>query len=775
MIKRFLWVLLLVSGWQTSWGYSLGGPSGNGGDAWQSPVIGYGALKGPKNLGEEYRRNTPVMYYAFDANFMNYFGPEGASAADNAFVVLNALTNVDNYSKALSEFPLVSRHKNFQAQALGLLDLKSYTLGIMMEQLGLANPVQYTWTLHDRYQEPGFTCPAGMDYLVVQRNYDYISTPLNQLQYSPYVNDTLYSYQIIETCVPPNPLAVASVFAVDPLADTYSPVAAWVEDYPGVDIDLPYWGDYYTGLTRDDVAGLRYLLSTNNINWETPAADSLLLVTNTAVQQLFPVSIITNSGYLYQGTFYGTASYGALASFASTNNAAAVQAAFPGLQVTTVGNYFTNTWVTNVVSYFTNTPYGSAIGSPPILVTVTNVTLGFVNYYMNTFDNIITNIYRTNTISQIQTVTVGLPNGAPIGSPFTTNVTTKKVTNNIPYGEFFILPTNSPCGVDIIYTLLTFTNYTTNLLATTLNSTNTAGTGDTNSVTSTNSSYGFVQEIIPNISHIYVINPVTCSQSNAITGLYQGIGNIKFVRADFDSLIGQYWQPVTNDYTMVLVTNSQTMVQHFRRILTQPDFLFTAEDLTPGPDAIPASNLQRRNVNFDTANVATNLAGPGTIVTPSILTYNKDGPVYFNSSLDVMDGAPYFTETPGGDMNDEFYLTYFVWSVYDGTTNTPIVFPNGTSMDNLANQILIQLSPSSLPLGNGNGHTPYPATTFTATGGAFTPPYTWSASGLPAGLTLSPDGTLSGTPTQSGTFDFILKLTDALSRTVQWTYPITIQ
>ena len=32
---------------------------------------------------------------------------------------------------------------NYQAQALGLFDLKSWTLGVMMEQMGLADPVRY--------------------------------------------------------------------------------------------------------------------------------------------------------------------------------------------------------------------------------------------------------------------------------------------------------------------------------------------------------------------------------------------------------------------------------------------------------------------------------------------------------------------------------------------------------------------------------------------------------------------------------------------------------
>ena len=66
--------------------------------------------------------------------------------------------------------------------------------------------------------------------------------------------------------------------------------------------------------------------------------------------------------------------------------------------------------------------------------------------------------------------------------------------------------------------------------------------------------------------------------------------------------------------------------------------------------------------------------------------------------------------------------------------------------------------------------------TFTATGGAFSSPFTWSlaSGGLPSGLTLSLDGTISGTPTQTGTFDLTVQMTDSLSRTVSWSYSITI-
>ncbi len=55
------------------------------------------------------------------------------------------INGLDGYSAGLSEFPLNSRQFNYQAQALGMYDLKSVTMGLMMEQLGLANPVRYDW------------------------------------------------------------------------------------------------------------------------------------------------------------------------------------------------------------------------------------------------------------------------------------------------------------------------------------------------------------------------------------------------------------------------------------------------------------------------------------------------------------------------------------------------------------------------------------------------------------------------------------------------------
>ena len=71
---------------------------------------------------------------------------------------------------------------------------------------------------------------------------------------------------------------------------------------------------------------------------------------------------------------------------------------------------------------------------------------------------------------------------------------------------------------------------------------------------------------------------------------------------------------------------------------------------------------------------------------------------------------------------------------------------------------------SSLP--DGTTGAAYPSLTFMASGGAFVPPVTWSATGLPAGLTVTTAnsvGMFSGTPAQSGTFDFTVQLSDALT------------
>src|SRR5207248_10023286 len=140
--------------------------------------------------------------------------------------VLNGLTNVSSYSADLSEIPLEVEGINFLAEALTLLDVKSTVLGKMMDQLGLDEPVRNIWDIHNRSIPSGAVCPGGVIYLLMQRNFDPVPSPLSQYQLSSYVNGVLYSYEIIEVCSAPfPPLAEAAEFPVDPTANFFTSVA----------------------------------------------------------------------------------------------------------------------------------------------------------------------------------------------------------------------------------------------------------------------------------------------------------------------------------------------------------------------------------------------------------------------------------------------------------------------------------------------------------------------------------------------------------------------
>jgi hypothetical protein len=774
-------MVLLVSGLPVAWGFTPGGPIGSGpdgdpkpsgaldGDAWQTPSIGYGLpfdVNAPKNIGQAYRHNTTNMYYACDDNFTGYFDANnttnGTAAVDAAFAILNGLTNVDQYSSQLSEFPLNSLKYNYSAQALGLTDLKSAALYFTLEQLGLADPQRYVWTLHDEYLPSGGTCPLDEEFVVIQRNLD----PVSKV-YSSYINGTLYTYVIEQACnppVPPDALAVPS--PVDPLADAYTAVAGLGDNL----VD----GSFYTGLTRDDVGGLRYLLSTNNIVTEDPATGSLLTTAITNANSNIPFPLNPSS----PSDGYGTFNLGALLAASVTNDPVTLEALFPGVIVaSTVTNLALTTNYT-IVAYFTNF-LESPAGNPPQLVIATNAQPTFELIYTDTFANIVTNHYYPNTTINLQTVTVGPLEGAA-SQVIVTNTTSTKVTllgpdgSPVPSGDYYILNLTNQCGLDIVNS-----NYFVNIVAVT----NASSIFGTNAPAETNSttSYSFTQVVTYSTNYVFEIHPVTCTQTTNATGLYGGVGRIQFTRADFDAISGQFFQPITNNYTVTGVnSNSQYQSYSFQRIVTVPDILFTAGDITsPNPSIIGvgAAFGIHSVPNWDVNNVGLGLDGPGTINPPATIGFNDTGDSYYSAGL-----AAYGLGT-NAFLQETNTIQLLAWGSFDASTNPPVVYPDAAALTNLQNQIVVQVSPTSLP--EGTNGTFYPPTTFTATGGAFTPPFTWSAlpvagmagSGLPAGLILSQAGVLSGTPSgnAAGTYDFTLQLTDVIGRSVQWNYSIIIQ
>lgn len=761
--KRFAVVGLLVCAVAPAMGFSLLGPNN---ETWQVPSIGYnplpwdGLATGPKNLAEEYRRNIPVLYYSFDAGFVDYFGSNGVYAVEQAMKIMNGLTNVSSYSQDLTEFPLSSLRENYTAAALQLSDLKSFVLHLLVEQMGLAEPERYIWTIHSRWHTGDIACPVGQNYLLVRRNFNIVPTPLNQIQASSYVNGALYSYYIYEDCgdPPEMPDAEAREFPVDPLDNQYSAVASGVAmSSTSADSYRTYEGKYFIGLTRDDVAGLRYLMRSNNFNWESPGPTAISMVTN-ATPTLVP-----------------TASLGILADAALYSDPATLAA--QGI-ISRASNYWVTVWVTNITSYLTNYPFEPA-GSTQRVAYATNRQQAIETRWSHEFQNIYSpvfrngqwtyvpvtniNVYKKPVIYTLRETTVGLS-----GSPFSpsdfytlrTNIEERQFSTNHVAGEYFVLPTNA-CEVVLLSSQLQFTNIYVDLLEA---SVVTNEISISNAVVVTNFTGYYYQELIDySTNHVFAALPVECVQTNTV--LAGGIERVRFERRDYDSLLGRFFNPFTNYYTLTVVTNNKASKMRVQRPVTAPDFIFFAQDMVGGP-AEDSFSAITRNISFSTNGAAyySGLAGPGTIDSPTAITVNKAGEVFYNYALNVY--SWYLAETNAS--------VIWRWASFDGTTNAPVVYPNGATIQSLENMLFMNMSPATLP--DGFEGFAYYAGPFHADGGV--PPFTWSiptgSGGLPVGLELRADGTIRGTPTERGTYDFVIRGTDSTGRYVERNYTVRI-
>jgi len=578
--ERFLTIcaagLLLAAAPQSASAFAFIGPL----EVWMSSPNGFNPLPydtlpaGPHNLGEEFRRNTPVMYWACNQNFLDFFGSNGVRAVEQCMSQLNSVGKLSGSSLDLSEWPLESQRHNFQAQALNLLDVKSELMSVMLEQLGLAYPERYMFVIHNRASVPNSPpCPDGMDYIVVKRNFDPVPSGPNQLQSSSYVNGTLYSYQIVDVCTAPlNPIADAVEFPVDAEADIYTAVASRI----GLD-----FGGFYLSLTRDDIGGMRYLLNTNNVNFEPMPPGSVEFVTNQNAQLIFGSNLTL------------------FAAQALTNDAAALQLLYPGLVITASTNFaWSNIFLTNVVGTLVPAPPWAPAGTFQLIFTTNVVFAGIQPLFSHTFGNVLTFQLVNGQWVAVPLTSLSQANGMQIvnfqtsslvvsNPPFAPANTFSIVTNTVnrlrvqtgPVGEFFILNgASNLCDIRVLANQFTNIIGITNIIATATNTTvigNTNGTGGTNLfpgqvLSSTISLITFFT------NHAFVILPVTCPGTNV--ALFQGIDRVSFIRHDFDSLLGRFFEPVTSDFVLNETTNAGIHPRSIRGIITQPDFLFSASD-----------------------------------------------------------------------------------------------------------------------------------------------------------------------------------------------------
>jgi hypothetical protein len=767
-------ILMLAASMRCAFGFALIGPpetfqtSANGWDRVQeliTPLTTYQLLEvdfnsTPKNISEGYRWSVPVLYYTYDATFLDYFGSNGVQAVDSAVGVLNALPKASQMD--INDFPLDEARVNYTAAALHLFDVKSATLEMLISRLGLADPERSVWAIRDRRLQPTLNCPF-YNYVVIGRNFD-----PDTLQPSRYVNGNLFTYSIIQTCPPAPDRADAAEILVDPIDMYLSALAT-----PKVTVNYQSaYGLFHIGLTRDDAAALKYLYSPNNMNLEIAAADVQLFQTNVDLQPLF------------------TSNLTLFAAQASTNSAAAMQALYPNLVInSTTVTGFSNLFATNIVGFLTNQPWAPA-GTFQIAFRTNVVFAGLQTNFVHTFANIFTfqpngsggwtaiPLFTTSQANGVQifanqTSSVVITN-PPFGLPGTnfiaTNITTRLRIQKGPVGEYAILPTNF-CSLSIAFAQFTNVVPETNIIA-----------SFTNTVATTNLIPGQVLQATLSVvdfftNHIFAYHPISCTFSNVSER--QGLDKISFVRHDFDPLLSRFFSPVTNDFDVVAqTTNNIRYVEHYRRIVTRPDILIAAGDgnLTSlGNAAIETVDHSGASAPIFTTNtIPPNPippAGPGTLEVQAgtpvgmVLTFNKVGPTYLNSATSFLD-----------ENNNIFY---YQWASFDGSTNAPILYPSSASLAGLQQQSFIQVSPSFLPA--GAFRTAYSAS-LSVSGG--TAPYTWTltpnSSPMPPGLSLTRDptdssqATISGTPGVPGNYIFVVRVTDSGGLFVDTAYNIII-
>jgi hypothetical protein len=217
-----------------------------------------GDVGGPMCISNGYRWNVPVVTYGFDQSFLNFFGTNGVAAVEGAIQILNNIPPAS--SVVLTNYPDDTELINAQAQAQSLYDLQSVTLSLLLEQLGLASPTRSVFVLRAWnpifiYYGASFNWPDGtIPQYVVMRNFDPES-----LSPTPWVNGVEYEGFIWS----------GLAMNVNESEIMMSPADVEESHYTAVADNRLEVGGFYTGLTADDVGGLCYLYSTNNVNYES--------------------------------------------------------------------------------------------------------------------------------------------------------------------------------------------------------------------------------------------------------------------------------------------------------------------------------------------------------------------------------------------------------------------------------------------------------------------------------------------------------------------------
>ncbi len=387
----------------------------------------------------------------------------------------------------------------------------------------------------------------------------------------------------------------------------------------------------------------------------------------------------------------------------------------------------------------------------------------------------------------VYTVTLSTPSLSALSINYTVTGTATNGTDYATITSPLVIPAGTPAGTIIVNpaadTAIEADETVTLTLA--------AGTGYT--VGAPTSATGTIlNDDLPNLT----INDVTVNEGNAgITNFTftvslsaaAGPGGVGFDIAtangtatagvDYvaNTLTGQVIPAGSNSYTFTVVVNGDTLNEPSETffvnvtnvtgaVVVDGQGIGTITNDDPLP-SLSTSNVTVIEGNSGTTNAVVTVtlsAASGQTVTVNYAT--ADGSAIAPGDYTANSGV--LTFTPGqtsrtvtvlvnGDIapeaNETFSLGLF--GAVNATINIATSFITITNDD-----VPVTVSPGSLP--NGTVAAAY-TQTITASGGVAPYGFAVTAGALPAGVTLTPGGTLSGTPTAGGTFNFTISATDS--------------
>jgi hypothetical protein len=425
---------------------------------------------------------------------------------------------------------------------------------------------------------------------------------------------------------------------------SYSP--STLVDLQTLELDLAPYGDPLAPF-RTNVIHKSYVTN-------LPSGNIIILPTNTKDYVLLDGTLLSENPPV-----------GIINVFSVTNNI------IPPLTFGTLGVIFQQ----DAVYRYTNTQFAAypvELTTATSLVPVTTTNITVIPVFNDTFLNVRTNHVFTSAPVQVETLQI-LNDPRP-GFPRITNlISTTSYVSNFINGDFDILPPNGYPPV-----VLATTNIipVTNILADVINPI--TGEEDQQIVV-----YNFMQVIS-------AVNPFVLQAANP-NDFAPGVDLLHFKRADFNSLIGQGFL-YTNTYAKITITNSTPFTNTFQIIKTGPDILFAAADLGDNAPAEVPPLLARSDTTswindqlINTGSPLNPLAGPGIIPGGAVITFNKVGP----SLTNIQPGSD--SEETARESSFSFFGiggVNFIWGSFDGSTKTPIVYPEDVSLQDIENLIL---------------------------------------------------------------------------------------